>query len=867
MKKYLLTMMALILGISLLQAGPVDVKQAKLVGQQFAQTTMQTKSANLELVDAPMLDRGTPAFYIFNIGQEGYVIVSGDDSYRPIIGFSRMDNFDPTNPGLAYYLRNIVLSRNNITAYATPEITAEWEMVMNEGRLMSKNGGRKVDVLVSTRWNQNYPYNYYCPEYAGCPGGHFYVGCVATAMAQIMKYWNHPLQGQGSHTYTSQAHPYTNQHPANVPSHTCTANFGATTYDWDNMPNRLVSSSPIEQIQAVATLSYHCAVAVDMDWDYDGSGSNSLVASQAIAQYFKYTNAAVYQRRANFSATVWAQKVRESLDMGWPLLYSGTEEGAPYGHAFVLDGYDDNDLYHFNFGWSGSGDDWLTFENMDYHVNDGAIFNFAPAETYASTAQAPTGFTVTPADNNELSATLTWTNPSKTLTNANLSSIDYIVVKRGEEVIATLENPTPGVAMTYVDNEVPRFDLFQYSIYAVCNGSHGKTVHSETVSFGPNCNWSIIMTSNQPQGWYGGYISIFNSAGSLVRTCTTTTSSPTSQPISIPVGRVSFGWTPGSAEIPAMTIILKNSQSATEYTYTGASTDFPEGIFYEANNGCGNAQGTAVPMNLVAVADENNPNDIIVTWDAVNEQGYGYNIYRDGIHYRTIPEGTSFVDHNTPIGGHCYYATFLSYGGENEGKSNEYCANSGLGCDAPFNLDWEQTGAMFKPKLKWELPENTDGLASVDIYRQKPGEEFKFFKSLDPTKTSYTDNSVIQEGVYSYKVCCNYESMGCLSAPAYLLHDHSKFQLDIYWSPTAVSESLAQQINLFPNPANSSFTIEGESLQEVKVYNLVGQLIYSAMCSGDSTVINLGNVENGLYMVKVITANGEAVKRVTVIKN
>lgn len=861
MKKYLLTMMALILGIGLLQAGPVDVKRAELVGQQFAQATMQSKSAALELVYAPTLEKGTPAFYVFNIGQEGYVVVSGDDNYRPIIGYSGSDPFDPTNPGLMYYLGTFVTSRNNISASATPEITAEWELVTNHGRLMSKNGGRNVDVLVTTRWNQTYPYNYYCPAFSGGPGGHFWVGCVATAMSQVMKYWNHPLQGQGSHTYTASAHP-----AHGVPSNTCSANFGATTYDWDNMPNRLMSSSPQVQIDAVATLCYHCAVAVDMDWDSDGSGSNSQLAAQAIGQYFKYTTAAVYQRRANYSATAWAQKVRESLDMGWPMLYSGVEEGEPYGHAFVLDGYKDTDLYHFNWGWGGSGDDWFTFETQDYHVNDGAIFNFVPADVFNSTPQAPTAFTVTPAENNELSATLTWTNPSKSLSNNNLSNIDQLLIFRGDELIATLENVTPGASMTFVDNEVPRFDLFQYSIYAVCNGSHGKTTYSETVSFGPSCNWSIIMSSNQTQGWRDGYISIYNSAGSLVRTCTTTSSTPSNLSINIPIGRVYFGWTAPSEEISSMTIILKNSQGSNEFTYSGSSANFPEGIFYEGNNGCGNAQGTGAPANLYAVVDETNHNDIHVTWDPVPEEGYGYNIYRDGVHYRTIPEGNSFTDYNTADGGHCYYATFLSYGGENEEASNEYCANAGEGCNYPTNLDYERVGVYFKPKLKWVLPENAEGLSTIEIYRKKEGESFKQYRTLDPYKTNYTDNSLNQEGNYSYKVYCYYEDTDCLSAPAYLLHDHNKFQLDLYWSPTAVDESLAQEINVFPNPTSSSFTVEGASLKQVMVYNTVGQLVYSVYCNGDSTVVNLGNVENGFYMVKVVTAYGEAVKKVTVIR-
>ena len=868
MKKYLLTVMALILGIGLMQAGPVDAKRAQLVGQQFAQTTMQSKSADLELVYAPVTSRGTAAFYVFNVGQNGYVVVSGDDSYRPIIGYSKSDPYDPTNPGLNYYLRTIQLSRENLTGTPTQEITAEWEMVTNEGRLMSKNGGRMVDIICQTRWNQNYPYNYYCPAWTGTgnSGGHFYAGCVATAMAQVMKVWDHPLQGQGSHTYTSPAHPYTSTHPANVPSSTCSANFGATTYDWANMPNRITSSSPQVQIDAVATLIYHCAVSVDMDWDYDGSGSNSQLAAQSIANYFKYTNAAVYQRRANYSPTVWAQKVKESLDMGWPMVYSGVEEGEPYGHAFVLDGYNDNDMYHFNFGWSGSGDDWFTFETQTYHVNDGAIFNFVPIDVYNTTPQAPTDLTVTPAANNELSATLTWTNPSKTLTNATLASLDYIVVKRGEEVIATIDNVTPGQAMSFVDNEVPRFDLFQYSIYGVSNGSHGKTTYSETVSFGPTCNWTIMMASNNPQGWRGGFISIYNSAGSLLRTCTTTSSSPSSISLSIPIGRVYFGWTAPSEELTSMTIILKNSQGSTEYTYTGASSGLEEGIIFTTNNGCGNAPGTAVPMNLVAVVDETNPNDIHVSWDPVAEEGYGYNIYRDGVHYRTIPEGTTFVDHNTPLGGHCYYATFLSFGGENDGVSNEYCANSGTGCEAPTDLYYEETGALHKPKLHWTLPENSS-LSSIDIYRKKGDGDFVYFKSVDPTKTSYTDNSLIDEGNYSYKVCSYYEDTDCTSSPSYLLNNHNKFQLDLYWSPTAVDETLAQSVKLYPNPASSSFTIECEALQQVMVYNTLGQLVYSAGCNGNSTVINLGNIENGFYMVKVITANGETVKKVTVIKN
>lgn len=866
MKKYLLSVLALVLGVGMLHAGPVDVNRAKMVGQQFAQSTMETKGGSLELVYAPVTERGNTAFYVFNIGKEGFVVVSADDYYRPIIGFSMTEPFDLNVPGRAYYLRTIERARRSHTGTPSVDVAAEWEMLANEGRLMSKNGGRAVAPLCSTKWNQSYPYNYYCPEFAGCPGGHFYAGCVATAMSQVMKRWNHPLHGTGSHTYTSQAHPYTSQHPVNVPAQTCTANFGATTYDWDNMPVTLSSGSPQVQIDAVATLMYHCAVAVDMDWDYDGSGSNSQLASQRISVYFDYTNAAVYQRRANFSPTVWAQKVKESLDMGWPLLYSGTEEGAPYGHAFVLDGYRDDDFYHFNWGWGGTGDDYFTFETQDYHVGDGAIFNFVPSAVYASTPQAPTAFTVTPAADNELSATLSWTNPSHTMTNATLPAIDQIIIKRGEEVIATLDNATPGSTMTYVDNEVPRFDQFQYSIYAVYSGSHGKTTYSEITSFGPTCNWTVMMSSNLPQGWRGGNIALYNSAGSLIRTMTTTTSSPSSVSVAVPVGKVHFVWNAPSEEIPSMTIIIKNSQNQTVFNYTGASADFAEGTFYEVNNGCGNEIGTGTPSNLVAIQDETSPYDINVSWDGVSDGGYGYNVYRDGLLYRTVLEGTSFVDHNAPVGGHCYYVVFLSYGGENENSSNESCANAGVGCDAPYDLDYEATGAQHKIKLKWHAPDNTDGLSTIEIYRKKGDEAFRRIKSVSPTATSYTDNSLNQEGNYSYRVCGYYEDTDCISAPAYLLGDHNRFQLDVYWSPTGVDEANGKQISVFPNPNNGSFMVEGEALQQVMVFNALGQLMLSSALEGNSAIVNLNGVEPGFYMVKVITANGESIKKVSVIR-
>ena len=859
MKKYLLTLMALILGVGMLQANPVDVHKAKLVGQQYSQIKFENRSNDLQLAYTASFEKGDACFYVFNVGTEGFVIVSADDFYRPIIGYSKNGAFDAAtcNPNLNYMLNALISYRaKHHVGEATPIVASEWKTVMENGTLYSRNGGRSVGPLCQTRWNQSYPYNYFCPACPGLSGDRYYAGCVATAMSQVMKYWNHPLQGTGSHSYVPQ------NHPGAPPAGQQSANFGATTYEWENMPNALTSSSTQTQIEAVARLMYHCAVSVDMDWDLDGSGSSSTIVPGSISTYFSYSPQAVYYRRAQFSNQVWEEKLRESFDMGWPLYYSGfSSEG---GHAFVCDGYDDDGLFNYNWGWGGSGDGPFDFTEIDYNQNDGAIFNFVPVDVYNNTPQAPTNLTVTPGDNYALSATLTWTNPSKFLNNNNLTSIDQIVIRRGNEIAGVIDNPTPGAQMTFVDNEVPRFDLFKYQVYAVVQGNHGKVVSSDMVNFGPMCNWTVVMNSDNFQGWRGGYVTIYNGAGTKVRTCTTTNSSPSSILAQVPIGRVSFGWTPPTdATAFNLTIILKDAQNNKVLDTTCNSADFEEGIFFVINNGCGNELSTAVPSNLVAQKD----GDVInVSWDGVNETGYGYNIYRNDLLFRTIPEATSFVDNNVTLGGYCYYAKFLSFGGEAEGQSNESCANVGEGCDPATNLDYETTGSQHKIKLKWDRPENTEGLTGFYVYRKPEGGFYKKIKALGSSATNYTDNSLSQEGVYSYKVYAYYKDNDCTSAPAAWIYDSNQFELTVYWSTTGVDENAAGNVNLYPNPTKDSFTVEGEDLRQVTVFNTIGQVVYNAPCDGNNVVIDLHQAPTGIYMVKIATTKGEIVKKLSVIR-
>ena len=249
MKKFLLTIIA-ILALNAIIANPVDVNRAMALGQKFVGTNFKISSRDLALTTAytAFADKGEACFYVFNVGKEGFVIISADDFYRPVIGYSENGKFDYDNipPALRYYLDGIATGRSmswTTKKSAAPDVAADWQMLEKTGRLVSRNGGRGVDYLVQTQWDQSYPYNYFCPADPNGSGGHTYVGCLATSTSQLVAFWKNPVHGYGSHCYYHQDY-----------GQIC-ADFENTYYDWDHMANKLSNSSPMEEIEAVATIT------------------------------------------------------------------------------------------------------------------------------------------------------------------------------------------------------------------------------------------------------------------------------------------------------------------------------------------------------------------------------------------------------------------------------------------------------------------------------------------------------------------------------------------------------------------------------------------------------------------------------------
>jgi hypothetical protein len=254
MRRNLLVILALLLGFTTLQAKPVDVTKAQRLGLNFIQhKDMFAKKAvqDLQLAYIHHADNGMATMYVFNFNG-GYVIVSADDSSSPILGYSDQGQFDYASApdGLRFMLDEISRGIATVVEQGRPvssDIVSRWKNLEAYGYLYADKGLVVVGPLVQQRWDQMAPFNMYVPD--GCP-----TGCVATAMAEIMKYWEWPVTGTGEHSYYAPL--YGEQY----------ANFGATTYDWANMIEYYGSGATPEQREAVAVLMYHCGVSVDMNY-------------------------------------------------------------------------------------------------------------------------------------------------------------------------------------------------------------------------------------------------------------------------------------------------------------------------------------------------------------------------------------------------------------------------------------------------------------------------------------------------------------------------------------------------------------------------------------------------------------------------
>lgn len=357
---------ALTLGLlaGLASAAPVDGDRAASLAIEW----MAAKTATATPVLATVTARpaGAPALWIARFEPAGFVIVSADDAARPVVGWSA-DSPAPEgidHPALEGWLDGAAAQVVDARALglSDPAVAAEWDRILSGSLEASRDV--LVEPLLSTRWDQGAGWNQFCPQDAAGPAGRVWAGCVAVSMVQVMKYWNQPATGVGSHGYNS-GYGW------------LSVDFSAAEYDFDAMTD-------VGATEEAAELMYHAAVAVDMGFGPDGSGAwvgfGNPCAHSALLDHFAFGPGSDFIERGDMSAAQWRQRMADEVSASRPVIYRGYGTG---GHAFNLDGWRDDDYFHFNWGWSGAYNGWFQLNALNPGGNDftegmGAIVGLVP---------------------------------------------------------------------------------------------------------------------------------------------------------------------------------------------------------------------------------------------------------------------------------------------------------------------------------------------------------------------------------------------------------------------------------------------------------------------------------------------------------
>ena len=314
--------------------------------------------------------KGTDRMEIYGKQGGGFVIIDTDTAEPRVLAYSPTAQLDlqSGNPGLQWWL-NAMQRVGSRKAPTTPPDTTRF--------------AARVDSLITTLWGQEAPFNAWCPTAEGdiCEGyspdvAHCDVGCVATAVAQIVHYYRYPRQAGGEYDFLI----------GDQAAHTAFS----STFDWDNMLDYYKNGYNEAQGRAVAQLSYHCGLISMMNYGTNASGSSNQNAIYGLVNHMGYSDQMHYVVRTDYSEPQWMEVIYTELNAGRPILYTGVQvdfvQGIVGGHSFVIDGYDENGLVHVNWGWQGKANGYYDVALLDpliFELNDyqDMVLGFVPAAT------------------------------------------------------------------------------------------------------------------------------------------------------------------------------------------------------------------------------------------------------------------------------------------------------------------------------------------------------------------------------------------------------------------------------------------------------------------------------------------------------
>lgn len=299
-------------------------------------------------------DKGNlPYCYLIELQPEGFIIISGNKSVNPILGYSLENTINPDllPPPIKSFLEKFK-DRIKGLEDKNKTINSGWNLIKSE----IKSASSEIAPLIKTQWSQNYPYNSMCP-------GNAPAGCIAVAMAQLMNYYKYPYHGLQDNSYLSAYYGIT-----------LSADFKNTFYDWQSMATVATDINP-----AISQLIYHTGISVNMDYLPSLSTASTSQIAEAFINNFGYDSNSKEVLTTDQDTKTWKKLLMDELDLSHPIIYGGsTDINFDESHLFILDGYDSDTLFHINWGWGGSADGYYNLEEIQWQYRQRAFLNVFP---------------------------------------------------------------------------------------------------------------------------------------------------------------------------------------------------------------------------------------------------------------------------------------------------------------------------------------------------------------------------------------------------------------------------------------------------------------------------------------------------------
>ncbi|MBQ4355188.1 MAG: C10 family peptidase [Bacteroidales bacterium] len=458
MKKIFTIILAVFCLMLSAKATPITQEQASIVCHNFLiQKSLNGDVASTEFqYHKTEMKDGVAVAYIFRCDPVGFVVIAASDRFEPVLCYSFESDY-LHNPAFDFAMEayaNLVAYFEHNGKEFRPGVTEKWQRYLDNDFTAEPQRGVVVGPLLTTKWDQGMYFNTYCPWDAAAGMYNDYrvvTGCVATAMSQVMNYHGHPYRGKLGSSYI--AGPYGRY----------TVMFNNQTYNYNAMPN-----IPHDYSNEMAKLIHHCGVAVQMGYTPTGSGAHSVSAADALKRHFKYDSAWICSRQLFDSIGDWYNALKTDLNARRPLYYSA--DNGQDGHAFVVDGYDEDNKFHVNWGWGGSADGYFTISDNNISDMQSFIYHAEAIRLAFPCTDAPgvsTGFhrldaatgtfysgmpTINYAPNNTCQWMLAAPEASKYVLH-----FDRFSTEAGNDVLTVYNGPTEqsGIAGTYSGSTIP----------------------------------------------------------------------------------------------------------------------------------------------------------------------------------------------------------------------------------------------------------------------------------------------------------------------------------------------------------------------------------------------------------------------------